>query len=110
MPIKFVYTVPFLNDIRRLRKRYRLVVDDLDALLAEMQDKDYRGAYVPGYDLAIYKVRLANRSARRGKRGGFRAIYHPLDDHNFLFLHIYSKSDKGDVGASEMRKLLRDLN
>ncbi len=110
MSIEIVTTSDFDRDVTQLRRRFRRINQDIKAMIDEIVDSGYRGARMSGYGKALYKVCLTNRFARRGKSGGFRAIYHPLDDHNCLFFHIYSKSDKGDVGASEMRKLLRDLN
>ncbi len=109
MPITFSYSREYLKDVKRLRKRYRLIQDDIDTLEAEMQQQEYRGDFMPGYGIPLYKVRLTNRSARRGKSGGFCAIYHAMDEHTILFLHLYSKSDKPDVEASDIWHLLRNL-
>ncbi len=95
-----VTTPDFDQDVKQLKKRYRRIDEDLRNLLQEMENLEYRGNFIPGYGQAVYKVRLANRSARRGKRGGFPAIYLRQDDGTFVSLHIYSKSDKNNVSAS----------
>ena len=107
MLVEFTYSKGFVKDIIRLRKRYNRIEDDVEALKAEMRQQEYRGALMPGYGAPLYKVRIANRSARRGKRGVFRAIYLRQDDSTFMFLHIYSKSDKNDVSASEISRMVR---
>jgi len=110
MPIEFKHTKRFAKDVIRLRKRFRRIEEDIDALKAEMRDQHYRGDFMPGYGMPIYKVRAANRSAGRGKRGGFRIIYRPVNDELFLFLHVYSKSDKDNVSLGEVSRLLSDRN
>ena len=109
MSIQFAYSKFFLKDLTRLRRRYRLIEDDLEALKADMRRDDYRGDLMPGYAVPLYKVRMANRSARRGKRGGFRVIYRQRNLDSVLFLHIYSKSDKSDVSEGEISRMLSDL-
>ncbi len=109
MSIKFKFSRGFVKDVKRLRKRYRLIEQDVDSLIAEMEHESYRGDYMPKFGREVYKVRLTNRSARRGKRGGFRVIYVQLADESFLFLHIYSKSDQNDANPSEIWRRLREL-
>ena len=109
MPISFNFSRGFLKDVRKLRKRYRYIEDDIDSLKEEMRHQGYRGALLSGYEAPIYKIRLANRSARRGKSGGFRAIYYFIDDDTILFVHIYSKSDKNDASPREIQSFLRNL-
>ena len=109
MPIQFTFSRDFLKDVKQLRKRFRRIEDDIDSLLEEMEDTGYRGDRVPHVGEELFKVRLSNISARRGKSGGFRAIYLHEDEDALTFLHIYSKSDKNDVSASEIRRMLRNL-
>ena len=108
MAVQFAYSKGFLKDVIGLRKRYRLIEDDPDALKQEMRDHGYRGDLLRGFEAPVYKVRLANRSARRGKSGGFRAVYQFTDDDSILFIHIYSKTDKGQVSPGEIRRRIRN--
>ncbi len=110
MPLQFRYSEEFAKDFARLRKRYRRIEDDLAALESEMQHKNVRGDFVRGYGLPIYKIRMTNRSARRGKRGGFRIIYYLQTSESILFIHIYSKSDQDDVNDSEVWKRLTNID
>ena len=75
MSIAFTYSKGFVRDFKQLRKRYPRIQDDWDSLLAEINESDYRGQRLQGIGGAVFKVRLTNRSALRGKSGGFRAIY-----------------------------------
>ena len=110
MPVEFAYSKGFVKDITRLRRRYRRIADDVEALKAEMRRGENRGDLMPGYAVPLYKVRVANRSARRGRRGGFRVIYRQPGVDSILFLHIYSKSDKSDVSEGEISRMLSDLD
>ena len=110
MPLVIDTTSEFDRDVKKLKKRYRRIEEDLRNLLHEMENLNYRGRFVAGFGQAVYKVRLTNRSARRGKSGGFRVIYQRIDDDEFLFLHIYSKSDKSDVSEGEISRMLSDLD
>ncbi len=109
MSVRIVLFRDFLKDVKQLRKRYRQVEDDVEELVAEMERGNFRGDLLPGYSRDVYKVRLANRFARRGRRGGFRVIYSLLDANTVVYLHIYSKSDKDDVSRSDIDRMLRDL-
>ncbi len=109
MSIRFIYSRDFLKDVRKLRKRYRFIENDIDQLKEEMRNNHYRGVLVPRWGPNVYKVRLTNRSARRGKRGGFRAVYVLQDSNTALFMHIYSKSDKDDASSADIQRMLRDL-
>ena len=63
------------------------------------------GQRIPRIGYSVYKVRLPNRAARRGKSGGFRVIYYvQLIDHVTL-LTIYSKTDETDISVQEIQQL-----
>ena len=109
MVVEFTYSEDFAKDFARLRKRYRRIEDDLAALEADMQHRNLRGVHMPGFGLPIYKVRMANRSARRGKRGGFRIVYYMQSSDTILFFLVYSKSDQDDVSDSEVWRRLRNI-
>ena len=108
--MEFTYSVDFAKDFARLRKRYRRIEYDLAALEADMQHRNYRGVHMQGFGLPIYKVRMANRSARRGKSGGFRIVYYLQSSNSILFFLIYSKSDQDDVDDSEVWRRLTNID
>ena len=110
MPLVFRTTRDFDRDIKRLKKRFRRIEEDLGDLVAEMRNNHIRGDFLPGYGLPIYKVRAANRSAGRGKRGGFRIVYYLQSRDFIIFLHIYSKSDQEDARKSEIWRRLGNID
>ena len=56
----------------------------------------------------MYKVRLPNRSARRGKSGGFRVIYQDRSGTLVLLLIIYSKTEYADIPADVIRQIMAE--
>ena len=74
-----------------------------------MRKAGYRGLRMSGFGKTVYKVRLSNRSANRGKSGGFRAIYFMDGPETVVFIHIYSKTDKNDASPGEIIERLRDI-
>jgi len=60
-----------------------------------------------GYE--IYKVHLANPSAQKGKRGGFRAIYYVELADSVILVTIYSKSDQEDASLQKLQAIIADM-
>ena len=58
----------------------------------------------------VYKVRLPNRSARRGKSGGFRVIYQERDGVLVLLLLIYSKTERADIPDEAIRRVIAEFD
>ena len=58
-------------------------------------------------DCDLFKVRIKNSDARRGKSGGYRIIYYLKTEDHIILVTIYSKSDKPDVPATEIRELIK---
>ena len=86
-----------------------MLADEVDILVSELE-MDYR----PGVRLSrvghhVYKVRLPNRSARRGKSGGFRVIYQERAGILALLLLIYSKSERADIPDDVIRRIIAEF-
>lgn len=99
----------FIRDIKRLQRRFPLMEFDIKAFRQEIESGETPGIQVKDVGASIYKARLPNRSARRGKSGGFRLLYVLHGKDHATFLHIYSKSDKNESSPNEIRRMLRDL-
>ncbi len=69
-PLRLLYSEAFKRQVRDLAKRYRHLRSDLQPLLEQLQSGETPGALVPGIGYTLYKVRVRNRDARRGKSGG----------------------------------------
>lgn len=92
---------------KRLGKTYRLVHQDVDKLIADLEHgarpQDRKLQNMGGME--IYKARLPNTSARVGTRGGFRVVYRVKDSIIILLLLIWAKSGTVDVPDSEIRRV-----
>jgi mRNA-degrading endonuclease RelE of RelBE toxin-antitoxin system len=102
---------PFEKAVHNLAKKFRNIKNDLKLVIQELEVSPYLGVSIPGYDGALWKLRVANTSAKRGKQGGFRIIYliEESEKHCYLLL-IYSKTEKSDVTSQEIEGLLRSLD
>jgi len=54
-------------------------------------------------------VRVRNSNIQKGKSAGYRLIYQVDSPTNIVLLTIYSKSDREDIGANEIRDILADF-
>lgn len=93
--MEVIATPDFKRCLRRLARRYPLVADTVAELGRELaggaRPTDSRLYSLGGAQ--IYKGRLPNRSAARGKSGGFRVYYSvKLDTVHVLWVELRSKS------------------
>jgi mRNA-degrading endonuclease RelE of RelBE toxin-antitoxin system len=64
------------KDVKHLKRKYPAVTRQLATLIDELEAGKRPGDKIPDIGHDVYKVRLANPSAQRGKSGGFRVIYY----------------------------------
>lgn len=101
------YSAAFLRQLKRLSKKYRRIRDDLQPMLEQLASGGTPGDQIQGVAHAVYKIRVANRDARRGASGGYRVIYCLQAVHSRLLLAIYSKSEQSDITADEIKRILK---
>lgn len=100
------YTAEFKRNLRQLAKRYRRIRRDIDPVLAALQAGQIIGDQIPGIGETLFKVRVRNSDAQRGKHGGYRLIYYLVRQDRIILVTIYSKSDQGNVTAAQIRSIL----
>ena len=90
MPTRVNIPPDFKQQIKHLKRKYPSVTAEVRGLVHRLQRGDRPGDVVPdvGYT-GVYKERLRNRSARRGKQGGFRLIYYEQYTELVFLLLIY---------------------
>ena len=108
MPTRVDTHPRFRKRTRRLRRRFPSIHIDIRTLILRLRNDERPGQRIPNVGYAVYKVRLPNRAARRGKRGGFRAIYYVQFSDAVTLLTIYSKTDDTDISVAEIRQLARE--
>jgi mRNA-degrading endonuclease RelE of RelBE toxin-antitoxin system len=119
---EILYTPEFQRDIKKLRKRFRTLDDDLDnfinAALVPFHklDVDIRGVVrVSGIGIeqpGIYKARrFACRSLKgTGSNSGIRIIYAYFDEKDkVVFIEIYFKGDKENEDRERILRFIRSL-
>ncbi|MCL4251310.1 MAG: type II toxin-antitoxin system RelE/ParE family toxin [Anaerolineae bacterium] len=99
-------TDEFAAQVKRLRKKYPNIRLDLQPLIEQLERGETPGDRLQGQAGVAYKIRLPNRDARRGKRGGYRVIYYvPASEYVYL-LTVYSKSEIDDISNSVIVELI----
>jgi mRNA-degrading endonuclease RelE of RelBE toxin-antitoxin system len=108
MPTTVSIAAAFQKDLDRIARKFPKVIDVTAALIDTLKNDERPGDKVPrvGYD--VYKVRLKNPSAGRGKSGGFRAIYYVQLANSVILLTIYSKTEQTDISPDEIRRILQE--
>lgn len=108
MATKLQATPQFEKELDRLSGKYHRVTEEVAVLGDQLKRDERPGDKIPrvGYD--VYKVRLKNPSAGRGKSGGFRVIYYVHVADFVLLLTIYSKSEYDDMSPARLRQLIEE--
>lgn len=101
---------PFEKAVRNLSKKFREIKKDLKEVSGLLEENPFIGVPIPGYEGTVWKVRVTNTSAKRGKQSGFRIVYliNEFTGHCYLLI-IYSKTEKIDVTSEEIENLLKAL-
>jgi mRNA-degrading endonuclease RelE of RelBE toxin-antitoxin system len=108
-PVRLEFAPDFKRNLRGLAKKYRHIRSDIEPMIGRLQAGEILGDQVPGTSHAIFKVRVTNSDTRKGKRSGYRLIYHLAGNRRIILVAIYSKLDQGDIPANRIRRILSDL-
>lgn len=108
--MEVIATRDFRHCLRRLVRKFPLAYETVDELIDELavgpRATDNRLYSLGGAQ--VYKGRLPNRSAARGKSGGFRVYYSIKQDTvHLLWIELRSKSQL--FSDAEIRAIARDL-
>ena len=94
------------------RKYPKLLADLKDAFdkIEEHYDSAAHADAIPGFARTVWKYRWKSSDLRRGAQGGLRIIALCDPDKNSLYpLFVYSKVEKEDVSAKEIREAVEEL-
>ncbi|HEX2623240.1 MAG TPA: type II toxin-antitoxin system RelE/ParE family toxin [Phototrophicaceae bacterium] len=108
-PIRVGFTDAFRRALKRLRKKYPHIRDDLQPLIDKLISGEIPGDQIQATGYTVYKVRLPNQDAGRGKSGGYRVIYYVYQADHLILLTIYTKSERSDIDADEIKGLIDSL-
>jgi len=98
----------FQKDIKRLRKKYLHIQHDIQPFIDQLVEGETPGDQIQAIGYTVYKVRLPNSDARRGKSGGYRVIYYIRTPTQIVLLTIYSKSERSDTDLQNIQDIITD--
>ena len=110
MSYKTEFSTYFTSEVKRLKKRHRSFIDDLEGLKKDLQDNPFQGTELsPG----IRKIRMAITSKGGGKAGGARVITHAdvmleMKEGTICFLALYDKGDQETISEKRIKNLLAE--
>lgn len=107
-PTEVSYTPHFENAAKRLQKKYRHIDADLRVLVEKLEQGETPGDQIQKVGYTVFKVRLKNSDAAKGKSGGYRVIYYLKTATHTVLLTIYTKSDYPDIAIHLIRGIIED--
>ncbi len=102
------YSDTFKRQLKRLSRKYRHIRSDIQPFIEQLEAGETPGDQIQGTGYAVYKVRLANTDAQRGKSGGYRAIYYLKQQDDILLVTLYSKTEQADIEADEVIHIIQE--
>jgi mRNA-degrading endonuclease RelE of RelBE toxin-antitoxin system len=101
----------FEEELYRLSKRFRNIRSDVQPLIEQLQEGNILGDRIGGVgeEYVVYKLRVRNSNIQKGKSAGYRLIYQIESPTSLLLLIIYSKSDREDITANEIRDIVANF-
>jgi mRNA-degrading endonuclease RelE of RelBE toxin-antitoxin system len=108
--VQVEYTPEFKRNLRVLAKKYRHIRSDVQPVIDQLRAGEIIGDQVPKTGYAIFKVRVRNSDIQKGKRSGYRLIYHLVTPTSIIFMTLYSKLDQADVSAEQIRRILIEFD
>jgi len=101
-----IETIPrFEKDVKKLKKKFPKIKNDLMDLIGELSSNPEMGVHL-GEN--IFKVRFPNSSIPTGKSGGFRVITYYKSDDILYLVTIYSKTEQDNVLTEKLKKIVQE--
>ena len=102
-------TARFKRDLRILAKKYRRIRQDIQPIINRLETGNLLGDRVAGVGYTIFKLRIKNSDVQKGKSGGYRIIYYLQTKEKIILVTIYSKSEREDITAKEIKQILSEF-
>lgn len=109
--MKIIYGKKFQKEAYKLEDKYKQIKTDLQDFEKKLLNSSHplgdRLQQFKGIEL--YKTRIKNSSAKRGKSGGFRIIYFiKRKDESYYMFSIFSKTEKENMEYKELLIALKE--
>ena len=105
-PVQVEFTPEFKRNLRALSKKYRHIRSDIQPAIEKLEEGEIIGDQVPRVQHTIFKVRVRNSDIRKGKRSGYRLMYHLKSPKNVILVTLYSKLDQSDISAVQIKRII----
>ncbi|MEA2050853.1 MAG: type II toxin-antitoxin system RelE/ParE family toxin [Campylobacterota bacterium] len=102
--MKIGYSDNFLDEAKKLSKKYKLLKQDLQLATKEILQQNDLGVYLGSN---LFKKRIKNSSIPTGKSGGFRVIIYKQIEDEIVLLSIYSKTQKESLNDDELKEIIK---
>jgi mRNA-degrading endonuclease RelE of RelBE toxin-antitoxin system len=110
-PVQVEFTPEFKRNLRALAKKYRHIRSDVQPMIDQLQAGEVMGNQVPkATRYTVFKVRVRNSDIQKGKRSGYRMVYHLKTPTNIILVTIYSKLDQADISTEQIRRILIEFD
>jgi mRNA-degrading endonuclease RelE of RelBE toxin-antitoxin system len=105
--VEVAFTPEFKRNIRRLARKYRRIRLDVAPVISQIEQGETPGDQIQRVGYTVFKVRISNSDAQRGKSSGYRMLYYLKTPERAILVTIYSKTEQGDITAEEVRQIIQ---
>lgn len=107
-PVRVEFAPEVLKVLKRLRKKYPNIAADLKDLTDRLEQGETPGDHIHGVGYTVYKARVRNRDAQKGKSGGYRVVYYVRTANSVIIITMYSKTERADISAEELKQIIKE--
>ena len=107
--VQVEFTPEFKRNLRALSRKYRHIRADIQPVIGQLEAGGILGDQVPRVEYAIFKMRVRNSDIQKGKRSGYRLIYHLKSPKNVILITLYSKLDQSDISARQIKRIIAEF-
>lgn len=104
--MRLYFTPEFKRALSKLLKKYRHLREDLEPLLKALEAGKTPGDRLQITGAVLYKARVRNSNASRGKSGGYRVIYYLKTQEETILVTIYSTTDQSDIRPEQIQTIM----
>ncbi|MBE9007992.1 type II toxin-antitoxin system RelE/ParE family toxin [Fortiea sp. LEGE XX443] len=98
----------FKRNLHALAKKYRSIRNDIQPVIEQLEQGELPGDRIPGVDYTVFKLRVRNSDAQKGKSSGYRLIYYVKTATGIILLTVYTKSEQVDIAADDVQSIITD--
>ncbi len=100
----------FTRLAQKLQRKYARTLFVVEKLADQLEAGNTPGDRIQGLSKVVYKVRLPNPDANRGKSGGYRVIYYIKTTDSIILLLIYAKVAVENVSVALIEEAIQEVD